>query len=507
MSARAEKRKWWILFAMTASLSMVYVDVSVLPVALPTLSRELNYSPIALQWIINVYTLTLTVFAMAGGKLAHRFGLKKSFCLGVLIFALASALCGLSNQEYQIILARVLQGMGASLMIPSQQAIILGTFPPHQRGKAVGILVSCSSLFLTLGPLVGGSLTQYLSWRYIFWVNLPIAVLGVAAAWLLLPRFPKHREAFDWFGFFTLGLGVTSLMIGIMHIQSWGLRSIFTWLLLLFGIGMIAFLCRAEQKSRFPLFDIALLRARSFIGGSLCTFFNAFLVMVTIYWAIFFQDILYFSPSQAGLLSCFAYAPIFFAAPLAGFLVDRYGPRLLVVCGFAAIAVALSLFIVICTQGILWTLLLSLFLFGMSLPFIFTPSFISLMDEVPAEKRGVASGMNSTLRQFSSTLGLAFFGTLFFQWHYWKFSQGLMRNASMRHLHPLSFEGLSSQKPSALHAVSKFPEPTAAFIQEQMLQSYISAFHLINVFAILCALAGLYAAWRFLKNKPLHKKG
>ncbi len=501
-----DRRRWWILLAMTASLSMVYIDITILPVTLPTLSRELGFSPLGLQWIINAYTLALTVLALAGGKLAHTLGLKTSFQVGLTIFAGASALCGLSSTEAWMIAARVLQGAGAALMIPSQNAIMLGTFPPQQRGKAIGLLVSISSIFLIIGPFIGGTLTEFLGWRYIFWINLPIAATGMLLTFLIVPHFEKVIESFDWFGFFTVGSGVASIVIATMHGQSWGWLSPFTLLLFLAGILLITFFCKAEQKAPHPLVDLVELRKRSFLGGSLTTFCASFIVMVMVFWTIFLQNILDYSPSQTGLLLLVGSSPVLFIAPLAGYLTDRLGPRFPITAGFILMGISILLFSLTASQENLWVVLGCLSLFGISTPLIFTPSLVALMEEIPPEKRGVASGMNTTFRQFGSTMGLAVFGSLFYQWHFSRFSHSLAKNLPTEKLDPSPFEGLLSQKPSALQHLHALPADTASFVQESMISSFVSAFHLINFFGALCALVGLWIAMRFLGRSAVKKE-
>ena len=186
-----QNRKWWILAAMTTAISMIFVDITVLPVVLPTLQRELLISDLELQWILNSYTLVLAVLVLAGGRIGDMWGLKKSFCFGTVTFALGSALCGLSHSGWWMIFSRTLQGVGGAFLLPATQGIIMFHFPPHQRGKAVGLFVSIGSIFLALGPLIGGALTTWASWRFVFWINLPIAAAG-----LLLTLYTAGRPFF-----------------------------------------------------------------------------------------------------------------------------------------------------------------------------------------------------------------------------------------------------------------------------------------------------------------------
>lgn len=488
----------WVLVAMTTSLSMVYVDMTVLPVALPTLSQELKFSPLTLQWIINAYTLTLTVLAMGGSKLAHALGLKKAFCSGVTLFAIASALCGMSFTEAEMISARILQGVAAAFMIPSQQAIILTLFPPHVRGKTIGLLIGISSLFLTTGPFIGGFLIEYLSWRYIFWLNLPIALLGLILTLFAVPSFKRKKEPFDWFGFFTLGIGVTSFVLGIMHVQSWGWFSPFTIALLASGAAAVIFLYRSEQQASHPLLDLQVIHKKSFAGGSLCIFCVGLTLMIAVYWTIFFQTVLKYSPLQSGILMLMANAPVFLVAPISGHFVDKFGPRLPVVWGFTLLILALICLTFSIHLDTIWVLIPCLSLFGLGPPLIFTASFTSVMDGIPLEKVGIASGMNLTLRQLSSTIGVALFGTLFYQWHSWAFSHDLSQSPATAKLNPADFEGLLSKNPAALEHFGSLSNSAASLVKANLSASFTSAFYLINLFAILCSFVGIWIACRNL---------
>jgi len=158
-------RKWWVLIAMTSCISMIFIDISVLPVTLPTLERTLHMTPIGLQWIINAYTLALTVFVMAAGRFGDRFGHRRIFCWGLLLFSVGSMLCGASYHEWWFIASRTIQGIGAAMLVPTSSALLFTCFPAHQRGRALGLYVSIGSVFLSLGPVVGGLFTQYLTWR------------------------------------------------------------------------------------------------------------------------------------------------------------------------------------------------------------------------------------------------------------------------------------------------------------------------------------------------------
>jgi EmrB/QacA subfamily drug resistance transporter len=498
-------RKWWILIAMTTTVSMIFVDITVLPVVLPTLQRELSISDLGLQWVINAYTLVLAVLVLAGGKLGDRWGLKKAFCWGVAIFALASALCGLSYSATWMIVNRCLQGVGGAFLLPATQAIIISHFPPHQRGKALGLYVSIGSIFLALGPLIGGALTTYLSWHYVFWINIPIAFLGFILACVSVPSMAGKRESFDARGFLILALGITSFVFALMQVQAWGWGSLRISLLFMIGLFSFALLFKRKHKPHASILDFEVIRTNPFIASSSCIFCNQILIMATVFWAIYFQNILGFSPSKAGLFAFMANLPVLFAAPLGGFLVDRYGPRMPVMIGFGIVCFSLGWFTLFMRHESVAILSPTLLLFGFGVSMIFTPCYVGLMNEVPAEKRGAVSGITSMLRQFSSTMGLALFGTFYSSIYFKKFGQALHANESTLSFTPDAFEGLLSKTPAAMQSMDQLPPDAALYVFHSAKSAFLDAFFSINLTAALVALAGIFLAWRLLKHRPIHR--
>lgn len=500
-----QNRKWWILAAMTASISMIFVDITVLPVVLPTLQRELNISDLGLQWIVNSYTLVLAVLILAGGRLGDIWGLKKTFCFGILTFAFASMLCGLSTSEWGMIFSRALQGIGGAFMMPATQGIIISHVPPHQRGKAMGLFVSIGSIFLALGPLIGGSLTTYLSWHYVFWINLPIAAIGLTMSLLTVPSMPGKKEKFDFRGFLIQSIGLSCIVIALMQVQKWGWNSYATLALLLIGCLMLYFLFHRKDKPHASILDFELMKAKSFSVSSSCIFLNQLGIMVTVFWAIYFQNILEFSPSKAGFYAFIANIPVLFAAPVGGFLVDRFGPRRPVMIGFSLTAFALLWFCSFLWHENVWILMPTLIPFGFGVAMIFTPSFVSMMSEVPTEKRGIASGMNGAYRQFSATLGLAIFGSLYSSIYLTKLGKSLLKNPDTASLNAMQFEGLLSKSPEAMQHLNRLPANDAAYIIQSAKSAFLDAFSFINLLAALIAILGIIIAWRLLKNQPIHR--
>src|SRR5919106_5499460 len=208
-----ETRKWLTLAAVSFGLFMIMLDNTVVNVALPSIQRDLEASLSELQWVVTGYALTFAAFMLIGGKVADAYGRRLIFVVGIVVFTVASLACGLAESGDQLIAARVLQGVGAALMNPATLSIIAATFPPAQRGAAIGIWAGVSALALAIGPLVGGLLTQHLSWHWIFFVNVPVGVLAIAASYLLIDesRDTSHEQRLDLPGLLTSGLGLFAL--------------------------------------------------------------------------------------------------------------------------------------------------------------------------------------------------------------------------------------------------------------------------------------------------------
>lgn len=414
MGLTEENRKWWILAALTSSISMIFIDQTVLPVAMPTIQIDLNLSKIALQWIINSYLLTITACIIAGGKLADRYGARRTFFMGLILFSFASVLCGLSMNGWWFISARVLQGIGGSLMMPSTVSILWSSFPPHQRGKSIGIYVAIGSVFLASGPFVGGLLTQYLSWRYVFWVNIPVALIGSSLALYSIPVSKQKPAYFDLFGFITFALGISSIVIALMEAQKWGWLSPRIFGFFALGALLIGSLIFFDRKVKEPFVDYSIMRIKLFRIAITGTLVQQFIVMVTVFWAIYYQSNLGYTPAQAGSLSLLSYSPLILSAPIAGRLVDRLGAKLPVIIGFSLVVFSLTWFALFAKTPHLYVLLCALIPFGFGIPLVFTPCFVAALSEVPAERRGTATGFLSMLRQMGSTLGLAVLGTIYY---------------------------------------------------------------------------------------------
>lgn len=403
-------QKWIKLAALIPGIAMVFMDQSILPVALPTIQKELGAGNVALQWCVNAYLLTTAVFCLVAGKMSDRIGHRRAFIWGILLFALSSALCGVSPNVPFLIGARLFQGVGAALIYPSQSALLAHLFLPHERGKASGINVSLGSLFLIAGPLIGGYLTQDVSWRWIFWINLPIALIGVLLVLTMLPKIqPSVKGKIDLLGFFYFAISCTSAVVFFMQGEDWGWNSWPSWTSLILAILAFILLLLREKKTPHPFLDLALFKIPVFAAINLSVFMTAFILMIGVFRSIYFQTVLEYTPSQAGLISFVTCIPILFLAPLGGVLSDKVSPKLPIAIGFLCLICSFFWLAFDSTPNLV-NLLIPLMIFGVGIPFIFTPSYSAAMSALPPTKLGVGLGMVTTLRMMASTMGIALIG-------------------------------------------------------------------------------------------------
>ena len=406
----ATKRSpWWSLIALMPAQILIFMDITILPVALPTIGRELHASNLSLEWAVNIYLLSTTCFSLVGGKLGDQWGHRRVFLWGIAIFTVSSMLCGLSQNIEMLVGARALQGFGAALMIPMVSTLIAVVFPKHLRGRALGVGVSSSAGFLVLGPFVGGYLTQMLSWRWIFWINWPIALIGFCASLILLEKSEPKKGKIDLFGLGYFAVFAASITTLFMDVRKWHWISLKTLAAAFLIIASIILLLKREKKSPHPFLDLSLFKHPVFTAINISIALTNFILMINIFRAIYYQTVLDYTPYQAGSITFVSSLPMLFCAALGGFLSDRFGPRLPLAIGYT-LTICSFLWLGFFPDPSLSHLLIALIAFSFGVPLIFTPSYSTAMRAVPAHKLGVGFGMVSTLRTLSGTLGIALIG-------------------------------------------------------------------------------------------------
>jgi EmrB/QacA subfamily drug resistance transporter len=412
------RRSWLTLVAMTGSLSMIMLDQTVVSVSLPTMARDLPLSSTGAQWVVNAYVLAMAAAVALGGRLGSKLGPVTTFCAGVTTFFAASALCGLApagsiGQDWMIA-ARVGQGLGAALMMPVSATIVMSAFPTRMRGRAMGTYVGISQIFLALGPLLGGACTEWLSWRAVFWINLPVGIAALVLVAIARPENPKQsRLRVSPLDTGLLVTGVAASVYALQQSATWGWSSPGTLGILGAGLATLAVFVRAQVHRDAPLVDVRLFRHRAFTGDVLVLFATQFgMLAMTLYASLYAQNLLGYSPVKAGFTALAMIVPLMIGAQLAGRWYDRSGARAPLLTGLSIATVGAAA----------WTLALpdiayvskvpGMALVGLGLGLVFSPINTDALSRVSPGARPQASGIVQTVRQLGGTLGVAVIGSV-----------------------------------------------------------------------------------------------
>jgi EmrB/QacA subfamily drug resistance transporter len=411
-----DNRKWWTLGAMCFALFMIMLDNTVVNVALPSIQKDLGASISGLEWTINGYTLSFAVLLATGGRLGDIFGRRRMFLAGVVIFALSSATAGFAVDETALVISRVVQGVGAALMMPGTLSIITDAFPAHERGKAMGTWAGVSALALAVGPVLGGFLTEHVSWRAIFYINIPVAIGAVLATTFAVreSRDTSVGRDVDYPGVAVLTAGLTALVLALVEGNSWGWGSPqIVGLLALAAVAVPAFVF-VENRVKAPMVQFDLLSDRNFLGAVVVAMIISFAMLgVFFFLALYMQDILGYTPLEAGIRFLPSTLMIVGIAPVAGRLSDRFGPRWLIAGGLVIVAASLFSFSRIAVDSSYLDLLPGFMLLGVGIAMTMSPMTSAAMNAVPVQKAGIASGVLSMFRMVGGSLGVAVTGAIF----------------------------------------------------------------------------------------------
>ncbi|HEX8977413.1 MAG TPA: MFS transporter [Solirubrobacteraceae bacterium] len=407
--------RWWTLGAMCFALFMVMLDNTVVNVSLPSIQRDLHASLSALEWTVNAYTLTFAVLMVTGGRLGDIFGRRRMFLFGVVVFGLSSAAIGFAPDDTALVAFRAVQGIGAAFMMPATLSIITQAFPPHQRGMAIGTWAGVSAMALAIGPVLGGFLTQSVSWRAIFFINPPIAVIALAVTLFAAQetRDETVSRRVDVAGIAAITVGLTSLVLGLVEGNAWGWGSTRIIALFVAAAGALVAFVYAELHVRAPMVDFTFFRSRSFLGANTVGFIVSFAMLAQFFFlALYMQNILHYTPLQAGVRFLPSTLVIIVMGPLAGRLTDRIGPRPLMTAGLLTVAAALFWQSGMTVHTGYGRLLPGFVLMGIGMGLVMSPMSTAAMNSVDRTKAGVASGVLSMSRMVGGTFGVAIMGAL-----------------------------------------------------------------------------------------------
>jgi EmrB/QacA subfamily drug resistance transporter len=484
----------WVLAATILGSSLAFIDSTVVNVALPALQADFNATVVDVQWVIEAYALLLAALLLVGGSLGDIYGRKRIYVTGVIIFAVASAFCGLSLSVRQLIAARALQGIGAALLVPGSLAIISASFGEHERGKAIGTWSGFTSITSAVGPVLGGWLIEHASWHWVFFINLPIAAIVVV---LTLRYIPESRNSQagrtpDWTGAVLATAGLGGIVFGLIESSNRGWNDPVVIAALLLGIFALLGFVAAETRKRAPLLPISLFHERNFIGANLLTLFLYSALSATFFF--FPMNLIqvqgYTATAAASALLPFI-ALMFLLSRWSGKLVDRYGSRRPLVFGPTVAAIGFVLFAIPSIGGSYWTTFFpSVIVLGLGMAISVAPLTTTVMNSVGEERAGIASGINNAVSRLAAVLAIALFGIVMLG----IFSRHLSRDLAEMNMSSETRGDIDAQRMKL--AAMKVPAEVRPSVDE----SFVAGFRLVMLIGAGLALTSAAAAWLMIRD-------
>ena len=411
-----ETRRWWVLVTVGISTFMSALDGSVVNTVLPILSRELHTGVAGIEWVTTVYLLVISGLLLSVGRAGDLFGYRKLYLTGFALFVIGSALCGLAGSARTLVALRVVQALGASMLMATAPAILTLTFPPTMRGRALGAQGTFTYLGLTAGPSLGGWLAGVFGWRAVFYINVPIGLVAIALAWRTITpdRVTRRDERFDLSGALVFTAGLVALLLALNQGHAWGWASPATLTLLAFATVLLTLFIRVEMRRPSPMLDLSLFRTRIFSAATV----SALLNYACVYAVLFVLPFLLIegrglSAQQAGLVLTAQPIVMAIVAPISGAYSDRIGSRGLATLGMALLAIGLAWLAALVRHGPLPLIAAALAVIGLGVGTFVSPNNSALMGAAPRHRQGIASGVLATARNVGMVLGVGFAGAVF----------------------------------------------------------------------------------------------
>ncbi|MDA8168843.1 MAG: MFS transporter [Nitrospiraceae bacterium] len=408
--------KWFILTTVLVGATMSALDVSIVNVAMPTLKDEFGVSMALIEWVAMAYMLTLTIFLPLFGRLADMFGRTKLYTTGFAVFTAGSVLCGMAPSAAFLIGARVIQAVGAGLLQANSVAIITQAFPSSERGKAIGIQGAVQAVSMSVGPFVGGILIAAVGWRAIFYVNLPIGIIGIAFALLILPKSEKSakKEKIDYFGVLTFASGLACLVLALNEgaKEGWTSPLILTYFILA-AILLPAFVL-TELKVQYPMIDLKLFKSYSFAVGNLTGMLSYYVLFAVLFLMPFYlEQVMGLGVALTGSLLTPIPLAMAIVAPFSGSISDKYGSRVMTASGMFVCAVSMFFMMFAGQHSSLVLLVSELVVLGIGMGMFTPPNNSAIMGSAPKEKLGVAGGVLNMMRSLGLIFGVDISGLIF----------------------------------------------------------------------------------------------
>jgi EmrB/QacA subfamily drug resistance transporter len=402
--------KWWALSCTSLGMLLATVNSGTLIIALPDLERSLHTSLLELVWVILVYMIASTVLVLSAGRLSDQFGRKKAYIGGFLVFGVASLGAGFAGSGTELILWRILQGIGGSFLFANAAAIVTDAFPREQLGLAMGTNTMVAAIGLVIGPVLGGALVA-ISWHWVFWFNVPLTLAGSAWAWLILNELTKRDEdhSFDFVGTITFLIGLTGLVYGISKGGLSGWDSPMVIGSLIAAAVLLPLFVVIERHQKAPMLDLSIFKNRLFAAASAAAFINGLSRFALMFVFVFyFQGVQGDSPIVAGIKLAPLAIGMLISSPLAGIWADRRGSRGLAVLGMLVQAVGLALMTTLGRETAYWESGVFMFIVGIGSGMFNSPNTAAMMGTVEPKRRGIAAAARVLVQNTGAVISIAF---------------------------------------------------------------------------------------------------
>ena len=499
-----DSRGRWVLAATILASSMAFIDGTVVNVALPFLQTNLNATAIGIQWVVEAYSLFLSALLLVGGSLGDRYGRRRIFNIGVVIFAIASALCGFAANIEQLIIARAVQGVGGALLVPGSLALISSSFDEDKRGKAIGTWSGFSAITTAIGPVLGGWLVEHLTWRAAFFLNLPFAVaVLVISTWKVPESSEKGHGRLDWIGAALATVGLGGVVYGLIESPRLGFSNALVLVTLIGGFVLLALFIFNEARTKNPMVPLRLFRSRDFSGANLLTLFlYAALSGTFFFFTLNLIQIQGYSATAAGAALLPFVALMFSLSRWSGGLIDRFGAHLPLTVGPIVSAAGFALYAVPSISGNYWTSFFpAVMVLGLGMTITVAPLTTTVMSAVGEEQAGAASGINNAVSRTAGLLAIAVFGVMMLH----TFSQTLVSRMNELQLDDRVKHSIYEErvKLAAVEIPSEIDSATREQLKAAVAASFVDGFRVIMFTSAALALASAVSAFLFIrKSRP-----
>lgn len=495
----------WVLVATILGSSMAFIDSTVVNVALPVLQTDLKATVADVQWVVEAYALFLSALILVGGSLGDHFGRRRIYAMGIALFTLASLACGVAPTITFLIIARAVQGIGGALLVPGSLAIIGAFFASEQRGRAIGTWSGFTSITSALGPVLGGWLVQFASWRWVFFINLPIAAVVLFILFWRVPESESEedqRRGLDWWGAILATLGLGGIVYGLTEANNVGFGDPLVLAALAVGVVALVVFVVVEARIASPMLPLSLFRSPTFTGANLLTLLLYAALGGTLFFLPFnLIRVQGYSPTAAGAANLPFVLIMFTLSRWSGSLVARYGAKVPLIIGPLIAAAGFVLFAIPGVGGSYWTTFFpAVVVLGLGMAVAVAPLTTAVMGAVDAQRTGIASGINNAVARTAGLLAIAVLGIIALA----TFAASFDSNLNALALPPGVRAALVAQqnKLVGIALPSGLNSATHAAIQHAISGSFVTSFRIIMLIGAALAIASALCSLLLIEGKP-----